>query len=57
LASPDYPLGLLFGLGGAAGMYTGARLQKYLPARLIKAILSAVVLFLAALYLKPLLFR
>lgn len=57
LASPDYPLGLLFGLGGAAGMYTGARLQKYLPARLIKAILSAVVLFLAALYLKPLLFQ
>ncbi len=56
LAAPDYPLGLLFGLGGAAGMYAGARLQKHLPARLIKTILSAVVLTLAAVYLKPLLF-
>lgn len=57
LAAPDYLLGLLFGLGGAAGMYTGARLQKFLPARLIKAILSAVVLLLAGVYLRPLLAR
>ena len=31
--APDWPLGLLFGLGGAAGMYCGARLQKHVPAR------------------------
>lgn len=56
LAGPDYSLGLLFGLGGAAGMYAGARLQKHLPARLIKAVLSAAVFSLAGMYLKPLLF-
>ncbi|MDA3834135.1 MAG: sulfite exporter TauE/SafE family protein, partial [Spirochaetales bacterium] len=30
--SPDYALGLLFGLGGFAGMYLGAKCQKYIPA-------------------------
>ncbi|HQN97521.1 MAG TPA: sulfite exporter TauE/SafE family protein [Thermoanaerobaculales bacterium] len=49
--APDWPLGLLFGLGGAAGMYCGARLQKHLPARVIKWILVAVILSVAASYL------
>jgi hypothetical protein len=49
--APDWPLGLLFGLGGAAGIYCGARLQKHLPARLIKWMLVAVILFVAARYL------
>lgn len=49
--APDWPLGLLFGLGGAAGMYCGARLQKHVPARLIKWMLVAVILFVAARYL------
>jgi hypothetical protein len=32
---PDWALGVLFGLGGLAGTYLGARLQKYLPERWI----------------------
>ena len=49
--APDWPLGLLFGVGGVAGMYLGARCQKYVPARVIKGILSAVILLTAARYL------
>jgi len=49
--APDWALGLLFGVGGAAGMYCGARLQKRLPARAIKGMLAAVVLWVAAGYL------
>jgi hypothetical protein len=49
--APDWPLGLLFGLGGAAGMYCGARLQKHVPARAIKWMLVAVILFVAGRYL------
>ncbi|SCZ63101.1 sulfite exporter TauE/SafE family protein [Thiohalomonas denitrificans] len=37
--APDWGLGLLFGLGGAAGMYSGARLQRYVPARTLKLLL------------------
>jgi len=49
--APDWPLGVLFGLGGAAGMYCGAWLQKHLPARAIKWMLVAVILSVAARYL------
>lgn len=49
--SPDWPLGILFGVGGMAGMYCGARLQKHLPARAIKVGLAVVVLAVAAGYL------
>lgn len=48
--APDYVLGLLFGLGGAAGMYCGARLQKHAPARAIKWLLVGVLLFTALTY-------
>jgi uncharacterized membrane protein YfcA len=48
---PDWPLGLLFGLGGAAGMYCGARAQKHVPARAIKVMLCAVILVTAARYI------
>jgi uncharacterized membrane protein YfcA len=48
--APDWALGVLFGLGGAAGMYLGARAQKFVPARAIKAMLGLVVLFTAAKY-------
>lgn len=37
--APDWGLGLLFGLGGAAGMYSGARLQRYVSARMLKLLL------------------
>lgn len=48
--APDWLLGLLFGLGGTAGTYFGARMQKFMPARAIKAILAACVLFVAIKY-------
>lgn len=47
---PDWALGLLFGLGGAAGMYCGARTQKYVPARAIKIMLCLVIIFTALRY-------
>jgi len=49
--SPDWVLGLLFGIGGMAGMYFGARLQKYVPARAVKAVLTACILALAVSYI------
>ncbi len=49
--APDYRLGLLFGLGGAVGIYLGARAQRYFPARFIKTILAAGLLFTAIKYL------
>lgn len=48
--SPDWKLGILFGIGGAIGMYVGARLQKHLPAKTIKFILSIAILFLGLRY-------
>ena len=48
--APDWLLGFLFGVGGAAGMYVGARLQRFLPARVIKAILAAAVLVVVVKY-------
>lgn len=48
--APDWLLGFLFGIGGMAGMYLGARCQKYVPARYIKWMLSALIVFLAAKY-------
>jgi hypothetical protein len=49
--SPDWSLGLLFGLGGMGGMYLGARAQKFVPAKLIKALLSAILVYLAVSYI------
>lgn len=49
--SPDWGLGLLFGLGGFAGMYCGARLQRRVPAGAIKWLLAACILFTAIRYI------
>ena len=49
--SPDWLLGILFGLGGMAGMYLGARTQKFVPAKLIKILLSVLLLYLALTYI------
>jgi uncharacterized membrane protein YfcA len=48
--APDWLLGLLFGIGGMAGMYLGARCQKYVPARAIKWMLAGVMLFTTIKY-------
>ncbi|MCF6290380.1 MAG: sulfite exporter TauE/SafE family protein [Desulfobacterales bacterium] len=50
-APPDWLLGLLFGLGGLAGMYLGARCQKFVPERVIKAGLALIVLSVAGRYI------
>ncbi len=49
--APDYKLGFLFGLGGIIGIYLGARAQKYFPSKIIKTILTAILLFTAAKYI------
>ncbi len=54
---PDWLLGLLFGLGGLAGMYLGAGLQRRVPARTIKAILACLLAFVAARYVWEVLVR
>jgi uncharacterized membrane protein YfcA len=50
--SPDWALGFLFGLGGFAGMYIGARLQKYVPQKIIKVLLGLMILSLALRYIQ-----
>ena len=53
--SPDWALGALFGIGGLAGTYVGARFQKRLPPRIIKSVLGIIVVGIALFYLKTLL--
>jgi len=48
--APDLTLGALFGLGGFCGMYVGARLQKFIPAPLIRIGLGLIISFLALRY-------
>ncbi|PKN48525.1 MAG: hypothetical protein CVU58_05790 [Deltaproteobacteria bacterium HGW-Deltaproteobacteria-16] len=54
--APDWLLGFLFGIGGFAGMYCGARLQKFVPAGFIKWILVVCLLFTASTYILNFLF-
>lgn len=49
--APDWLLGLLMGVGGLLGMYVAARLQKFVPAGVIKWLLAAILLFGGARYL------
>jgi uncharacterized membrane protein YfcA len=49
--APDWGLGLLFGLGGMLGMYCGARMQKHVPARLIKVMLCVILIGTAGKYI------
>jgi len=49
--APDWALGLLFGAGGFLGIYLGARCQRFVPARMIKYILSACLLFISLRYI------
>ncbi|MBU0908908.1 MAG: sulfite exporter TauE/SafE family protein [Proteobacteria bacterium] len=49
--APDWLLGFLFGTGGFAGMYCGARMQKFVPARVIKWILTFCILVPALRYI------
>ncbi len=49
--APDWTLGILFGLGGMAGMYLGARCQKFFPAKYIKWMLTLIIIFTAGKYI------
>jgi uncharacterized membrane protein YfcA len=49
--APDWALGALFGTGGLLGIYCGARLQKYIPAKIIKIILILTLVFIAIRYI------
>lgn len=47
---PDWALGLAFGLGGLAGTYLGARMQKRVPQNWLKVLLAALLAGLALHY-------
>lgn len=49
--APYWALGLLCGAGGLLGGYLGARLQPYLPERVLRLLLGALATALAVLYL------
>jgi uncharacterized membrane protein YfcA len=52
-SAPNWPLGLLFGVGGIAGTYLGARLQRRVPPRAIKLALATCCGAAALRYLVP----
>lgn len=51
--APDWLLGGLFGVGGFFGMYLGARMQRFVPAKWIKVGLAVLLVYLAVRYLAP----
>jgi uncharacterized protein len=52
-ARPDWMLAVLFGLGGALGGLTGARLNALLPESKLKLLLGVLAAALAATYVAP----
>lgn len=53
-ARPDWMLAALFGLGGALGGLTGARLSVFLPERKLELLLGVLATALAVTYITPL---
>jgi uncharacterized protein len=49
--SPDWLLGFLFGIGGFAGMYLGARFQKFIPQKFLKLMLGVLIVYVALMYI------
>jgi uncharacterized protein len=49
--APDWALGVLFGMGGFLGIYTGARLQRFFSGSLIRLGLGLVITGLALRYI------
>lgn len=54
--APDWILGILMGVGGMLGMYSGARMQKYVPAKAIKWLLAFILVFTGGRYVVGFLF-
>jgi uncharacterized protein len=48
---PDWVLGILFGAGGFAGVYCGARSQKFMPQKYLKLLLGLMITYLAGNYI------
>jgi uncharacterized membrane protein YfcA len=51
VTSPDWLLGIMFGVGGFVGIYFGARFQKFVPQKFIKLMLGTIIVFLAIKYI------
>ena len=51
MTRPDWLLGLLFGVGGFAGIYAGAKMQRFVPERVLKIGLGVLLISVAAKYL------
>ena len=51
-APPDWLLGAFLGVGGLGGMYLGAKCQRFVPEKPIKAGLAAIVLTVSAGYVR-----
>ncbi len=49
--APDWPTGIALGVGGLAGAYTGARIQRRLPESVIRRVLGVLVVAIGARYL------
>lgn len=49
-SSPDWPLGLILGLGGLVGTYIGAFAQKYLPEGMLRVGLALLIAVLSLTY-------
>ncbi len=52
---PDWLLGLLFGIGAMLGGYTSARLQKFMPEKILKYILGSILIIWGIRYVFSLL--
>ena len=51
LVAPDWALGIRFGLGGLAGMYLGARCQRFVPALYLKIMLATILFGVSSTYI------
>jgi uncharacterized membrane protein YfcA len=49
--APDWPTGIALGIGGLAGAYTGARIQRRLPDTVIRRVMGVLVVAIGARYL------
>jgi uncharacterized membrane protein YfcA len=49
--APDWPTGIALGIGGLAGAYTGARIQRHLPDTVIRRVVGVLVVAIGARYL------
>ena len=49
--APDWPTGIALGIGGLAGAYTGARIQRHLPDTAIRRVMGVLVIAIGVRYL------